>query len=69
MGQVDGYRISNRYGRLWSLRIGLERVNDEWEMKRRKNEGTEKEKEEKMSLGLINLEIEKQNFIQILIKF
>ena len=47
----------------------MKRVNEEWEMKRRKNEGTEKEKEEKMSLGLINLEIEKQNFIQILIKF
>ena len=69
MEQVNGYRISNRCGRLWSLRVGLKRVNEEWEKKREKNEGIEKKQVETMSERLINLEMEKQNFIQILIKF
>ena len=43
----------------------LGRVSDEWEKKRKMNEGTEKKQVEKISLGLINLEIGKQNFIQI----
>ena len=66
---MDGYRISKYCGRLWSLRIGLKRVNEEWERKRKKNERIEKKQEEKMSERLCNLVIEKQNFIQILIKF
>jgi hypothetical protein len=40
-------------------------VNEEWEKKRKKNEGIEKKQVEKERLGLCNLVIEKQNFIQI----